>query len=402
MDIYAHIPKVYTLSGVAKKQGRHPTETDLDCVEDATVVVEPSSQTIEWIGKAASLPKKYQGFSAQKIDSEVWLPGLVECHTHLVYGGCRHHDYALRSQGLSYQQIASQGGGILSTVLETRKATYESLVVHGLREVRRFVERGVSAIEIKSGYGLSLESEIKILSVIGDLQKKSGTRIVSTFLPAHAVPPEFRNKTDAYVDLICEEWLPEVAQRKLSTFFDLFLEEGYFNLPQARKLLRKAKDCGYHLKLHTDQFNDLKGVELGLELGAVSLDHLDCLSGENALRIGKSNAVAVLCPGASLFTKTPYAPARALIDAGAIVALSTDYNPGTCPSTNLPLMTTLACSAMQMTIPEALSAVTYNAARALSLQDDYGSLEAGKKFAVLRLQSNSYESLPYSFGEVSG
>jgi imidazolonepropionase len=318
----------------------------------------------------------------------------------MVYGGTRHGDYAKRCSGMTYQQVAEQGGGILSTLRHTREASFAELLELGHQELKRFQKFGVGVLEIKSGYGLSLESELKLLKVIEALAQSTSVRIVSTFLPAHATPPEFKGRTDEYVDVICKEWIPEVAKKKLATFFDAFVEVGYFDVPQTRKMCQVAKDHGFQIKLHTDQFNDIGATALAVEVGAVSCDHLDRLGGENLKKLAKSETVAVLCPGASLFTGTGLPPARALIDEGARVAVSTDYNPGTCPSRNLPLMTTLACSQMKMTVPEALAAVTYNAAAALRLEKEFGTIEIGKPFRVCTLKGDSYEVLPYCFGEV--
>lgn len=282
----------------------------------------------------------------------------------------------------------------------TREASGEALVEHAAKDLARFQKFGIGTLEIKTGYGLTLESELRALEVIRALSEHAAMLLVPTFLPAHATPPEYKGRTDAYVDLICAEWLPEVAKTGLASFFDVFVENGYFSAQQARKLLHSALDQGFKLKVHSDQFSSLGGTQLGIELGASSIDHLDHISNEDIRALGESKTVAVLLPGASLFTGTPYPPARELIDAGARVALSTDYNPGTCPSRNLPLMTTIACTQMKMTVPEAIAAVTYNAAAALDLEDRVGSLTPGKEFRVCTLDADSYEALPYCFGEM--
>jgi len=219
-------------------------------------------------------------------------------------------------------------------------------------------------------------------------------------MPAHAIPAEFSGKADDYVNVICHNWIPEIGQKKLARFFDVFVDDGFFNIDQTKKMIAAAREYGFGIKLHCDQFKDIGGTELGLEVGATSIDHLDHISDENIKLFGSSKTVAVLLPGASLFTGGVYPPARKLIDAGARVALSTDFNPGTCPSRNLPLMTTLACSQMKMTIPEAITAVTYNAAAALGIEKKMGSLEPGKLFRTCQLKAASYEVLPYCFGEL--
>ncbi|MBI4405393.1 MAG: imidazolonepropionase [Deltaproteobacteria bacterium] len=399
--LYENIKQCVTLAGVAKNSGRHPKEADLGVISDAAVVVNNQTNRIEWIGKNAELPTEFGDLAARfSCEEEVWLPELIECHTHLIYAGTRHHDFALRCLGKTYQQIASEGGGILSTLTHTRKASPGELLESASSELEHFQKYGVGTIEIKSGYGLSLESELRILKCIQELQHHTSVLLAPTFMPAHATPPEFKGQTDEYVKLICKEWIPEVAKNKLAVFFDAFVEEGYFSVEQARTMCEAALASGLKLKLHVDQFTNLGGASLAVDMGAISCDHLDNVGRESIQKLAESKTVAVLLPGASLFTGTPYPPARNLIDAGAIVALSTDYNPGTCPTRNLPLMTTIACCQMGMTIAESIAGITYNAAAALGLQKELGSLEMGKNFRVCQLKADSYEVLPYCFGEL--
>lgn len=399
--LYKHIQQCLTLSGVAKKMGRNPNEDDLGVIADAAIVADAESNRILWIGKTGDLPSEYRSI-VQVYDQNpgVWLPELVECHTHMIYGGERHHDYALRCKGTTYQEIATRGGGILSTIVSTRESSLSELLESAQSDLNRFQEYGVGVLEIKSGYGLSLESELKILKCIRALQEQTSVSLIPTFMPAHAIPPEFKGRADDYVSVICNEWIPTVAKEKLALFFDVFIETGFFSLSQGEKLLRAAKESGLGLKVHADQFTHLGGTELALEMGATSVDHLECVADETIHKLGQSKTVAVLLPGASLFMGVPYPPARKLIDSGARVALSTDYNPGTCPSRNLPLMTTLACSQMKMTVAEAITAVTFNAAAALGCEDRVGSLEVGKFFRVCQLSGESYEVLPYCYGEL--
>jgi imidazolonepropionase len=399
--LYHNIDQVLTLKGVAAKQGRHPQEEDLGLIKDANVVVDGETHLIEWIGPSSEMPLEYGEISnAYPGTGELWMPELIECHTHLVHAGERHHDYALRAKGKTYQEIAKEGGGILTTLKATRETPLYNLVESAQADLERFQKYGVGTVEVKSGYGLTLESECRMLEAVRALQENSGVILVPTFMPAHMTPPEFKGRTDEYVEIICKEWLQEISRLKLASFFDCFIEEGFFDFNQTKRLLEAAKAEGFKLKLHADQFTDLGGVSLGVEMGATSIDHLECISDSNIKKLAASETVGVLCPGASLFTATGYAPARKLIDAGARVALSTDYNPGTCPSRNLPLMTTIACSQMKMTVAEAIAAVTYNAAAALGLEKHLGSLERGKHFRVCHLNKNSYETLPYCFGEL--
>lgn len=399
--LYDKIHQCVTLSGVAAKQGRHVTTQDLGVINDAAVVVDSETARIVWVGESNKLPNEYQQIANQfTCEGEVWLPELIECHTHLIFAGDRSHDFAMRASGKTYADIAAEGGGILTTLSHTRKASFEELLESAKAEIDRFQKMGVGTLEIKSGYGLSLESELKILKCIQVLQTQVPVQLVPTFMPAHAIPPEYKGKADDYVKLICEEWIPEVAQAKLANYFDVFVEEGYFSVPQAEKLCLTARDNGLQIKIHADQFKSLGGTGLAVKLQAQSVDHLDNINPEEIKVLAGSDTIAVLCPGASLFTGTPYAPARQLIDSGARVALTTDFNPGTCPSRNLPLMTTIACTQMKMTIAESIAGITYNAAAALGLETQIGSLEAGKQFRVCQLKAQSYESLPYCFGEL--
>ncbi len=399
--IYENISQLLTLEGVVKKEGRNLKDEDLGVIENASVIADPETSTIVWVGKTNETPKEYNKV-VNRFSSvgEIWLPELVECHTHLVYAGTRIKDYGLRCAGKSYLQVAEEGGGIISTIKHTREASESELEDSAVHDIDLFQKYGVGTIEIKSGYGLSLESELKILNVIRNLSEKTNVHLIPTFLPAHATPPEFKGRTDEYVDVICKEWIPEVSKEGLAVFFDVFVEEGYFSVAQTSKLCEAALGAGLKLKLHADQFNALGGAELGVELGATSIDHLDNASESSIKKLAGSDTIAVLCPGASLFTGTPYPPARKILDMGGIVALSTDFNPGTCPSRNLPLMTTLACSQMKMTIAEAIAAVTYNAAKALCLQDEVGALLPGRPFRACQLRAESYEVLPYCFGEL--
>lgn len=399
--LYDRISQCLTLAGVARKKGRSVKEDDLGIIRDAAVVVNADKNTIAWVGPSAELPAQYRNIvNVYSGEGEVWFPELVECHTHLIFGGTRHKEYGMRCGGMTYQQIAAQGGGILSTISHTRDAAMESLITDAAAELDRFQKYGVGTVEIKSGYGLTLESEVKILRCVEQLRERTNVELVATFLPAHAIPPEYRGRADDFVEAICKEWIPVVAEEKLATFFDAFVEQGYFSVAQTRKMCDVAREHGFKIKLHVDQFTDLGGTALAVEVGATSCDHLDNVSDASIAKIGNSDTVAVLAPGASLFTGTPFPPARKLIDAGARVAVTTDFNPGTCPSRNLPLMTTIACSQMKMTIPEVIAGVTYNAAAALGLEDKLGSLEVGKHFRICPLKTDSYESLPYSFGEL--
>ncbi len=398
--VYEHIAQLLTLAGVARKRGRHPMADDLGAIEDAAVVVESPSRRIAWLGPTSALPAEFRNAPRENRSGRVWMPAWVECHTHPIFAGHRYHDYALRAAGRTYQEIGAAGGGILSTLAHTRRADAATLTAGARRHLEAFAAWGVGAIEVKTGYGLTLESEILALECVAALSGQLDLRLVPTFLPAHATPPEFKGRTDDYVKEIIRHWIPEVAKRRLAVFFDVFVEQGYFSVAQARAMGEAAKAVGLGIKIHGEQFVDLGSSALAVELGAVSCDHLDHVSERNTDRLASSDTVAVLLPGASIYTGTPFPPARRLIDAGARVALSTDFNPGTCPTHNLPLMTTFACSQMKMTVAEAIAAVTFNAAAATGLENEWGTVAVGNRLRVCEVTADHYEAIPYAFGEV--
>lgn len=398
---YLNISQLLTMEGVAKKKGRHTQEADLGIISNAAVVADSDTGKIVWVGETTGLPNEYRNLrNVQNCEGYMWLPELVECHTHLIFGGNRYKDFGRRCAGMSYQQVAAAGGGIQSTLEATRSASIDELQQRAEQQLDRFQRFGVGTVEVKSGYGLTLEHELKMLECVERLRSRTSVRLLSTFMPAHMTPPEFKGRTDEYVEVICKEWIPEVAKKEWATFFDVFVEDGYFSVDQARLLCETAKNFGFRIKLHAEQFNDLGGTDLAVELGAVSADHLDQISDPSIRKIANSDTVAVLLPGASLFAGTSFPPARKLIDEGARVALSTDFNPGTSPTRNLPLMTTLACCQMGMTVAEALAGVTYNAAAALGVEGRIGTLEVGKEFRAFQIRGDSYESLTYCFGEL--
>ncbi len=397
--LHRNIGKLLTLAGVAKKQGRHPKPEDLGAIEKAAVVGEVGGEIL-WVGAEKDLPGEYTMFP-DPVDEKgaLWIPGLVDCHTHLVYGGQRHQDYAMRVEGKTYQEVAASGGGILRTVNATRATPLDELLRLASIRLQKMQARGVGCVEIKSGYGLSLDSELKILETVANLAKQTPVKLVPTFLAAHAVPPEFKGRADDYVEEVRKNWIPEIARRKLAVFFDVFVEEGYFSLAQAQRLAESALESGLKIKLHSDQFTELGSVPWAAAIGAGSVDHLDRVSEAGIAALAKSNTVGVLLPGASLFTRTELPPARKLVDAGARIAVSTDHNPGTCPSLNLPLMMTLACSQLRLTVAESVASVTYNAAAALGLEGELGTLEAGKQMRWCAVAALDAAALPHAFGE---
>ncbi|MEK7790266.1 MAG: imidazolonepropionase [Deltaproteobacteria bacterium] len=387
--------QIVTFAGVAKKKGVRPNKEDLSVIEDGAILIE--GEKIVWVGKEKDAPKTFE----KEIDAErmVILPGLVDAHTHLVFSGSRHEEFSLRCEGKSYLEIARGGGGIQRTVRSTRSTSFSELLELSKRRLAQANSFGITTLEIKSGYGLSYEDEIKQLEVIEALKKENETRIVPTFLGAHDFPPEFKNKKEAYVSLICDTMIPEISKRKLAEFCDVFIDEGFFSLKQTERILKAAAAAHLKIRIHSDEFKALGGTELAVKLGAHSVDHLMAISKKGISALKKSMTVATLLPGTSFFLGKPYAPARKLIDEGIVVALATDFNPGSSPTQNLPLIATIAATQMKMTVPEILSAMTFNAAKSLGRENQIGSIEIGKEADLAFFDLPSYEYLPYHFGD---
>jgi len=347
--------------------------------EAADAVLAVADGKISWLGKESELP---QIQAAQEFDAEgAWLlPGLIECHTHLVYAGCRAHEYEARLNGTSYQEICSEGGGILSTVRATREASEQELFESGLQRQMDFVSQGVTTIDIKSGYGLTLESELKMLRVARKLGSDYTMDTRVGFLAAHTCPPEFDGRPDDYIDYIINEMLPAIVEQKLADYVDAFTESVGFNPEQTRKLFIASKELGLPVRLHADQLSNLEGGGLAAEFGALSADHVEYTSEESVISMARVGTVATLLPTAFYFMKeTQLPPIDSFRNHGVPMAVSTDCNPGTSPSTNLLLAMNMASTLFRLTPVESLLGVTINAARALGIQDQVGSLEVGKQ-----------------------
>ncbi len=328
-------------------------------------------------------------------------PGLVDSHTHPVFAATRENEFAMRIEGKSYMEIAKAGGGILNTAKRTGELTLEEMSTRATPYLDRMLTHGVTTIEGKSGYGLTTESELNMLQALRYLDQIERIDIVPTFMGAHEIPAEFRGGGEnEYVDLIIDEMLPIVAERKLAQFCDIFCEVGVFDLDQTRRILTRAKELGLGIKLHADEIEPMGGTELGVELGAISVDHIIEVSQEGIQKLAKSSTVATLLPGTSLFLdKGKFAPARELIDADAVVALATDFNPGSSPTTNLPLIMSLGCISMKMTPAEVMTAVTLNAAFAIGMGEKAGSLTPGKNADIVIWNAENHGQIPYFYGE---
>jgi imidazolonepropionase len=329
---------------------------------------------IQWVGLQKQLSKKIKIKKEIDLKNKLVFPSFVECHTHSVFAGSRAEEFELRNTGVSYLEIAQKGGGILSTMRATRKATKSELVALTQKRVDNFVKQGVSTVEIKSGYALDLKNEIKMLEVVKNLK---GPRLVSTFLGAHARPPEFSDNAE-YLNYLATEVLPVIKKKKLAGRVDIFVETKFFEQSESLAYLKKAQELGFDLTIHANQLTLSAGAEIALQLKAHSADHVINLNDQLISNFAKSDTVPVLLPMADLYMKCAYPPARQLIDAGATVALATDFNPGSCPSQDLALVGLLARLEMKMTLPEVFKAYTYGAAKSLQLHHEEGSLEVGK------------------------
>lgn len=365
-------------------------------IPDAAVVVRDG--LIDFVGPMDQLLPAPGSCEVIDAGGHAVLPGFVDSHTHLLFGGYRPDEFEWRVRGDSYMSIMQRGGGIQSTVNATRDESEDSLLEKAKWFIGRMAEMGVTTVEVKTGYGLSTESELKMLDAIGRLQSdpEMPLRVISTFMPAHAVPKEYKDEPAAYVDLIVNEMIP--AAKGKATFFDIFTEKNVFELEDSEKLLAAAKKAGFSLKLHADEIVTLGGAELAAKMGAVSADHLLHVSDRGISEMAENGVVATLLPLTAFSLREPYAPARKFIDSGAAVALATDLNPGSCFSGSIPLMIALACIYMDMTPEETLTALTLNGAAALGLAETTGSIEKGKSADLIILHFDSYKYLPYYIG----
>jgi imidazolonepropionase len=399
-----HASEILTGAVIRLKDGRRPTEDDLGRIIDGALVYSTRKvggkeipNQIEWVGETSSLPKKYARVPKKDLRGKnTVISGLVDCHTHLVFAGDRSDEFAARCGGATYEEIAARGGGIVASVRATREATAAQLEKLAIERVEESRSYGVRTIEIKSGYGLSTESELKVLEVANRLKKRFPEMTFSTtFLGAHAFPKDCSR--EEYLNSLMKEMLPELARRKLADACDVFIDRGYYTVDEARLILMQAKKLGMKVKVHADELANTESARFAAEIGALSADHLLKISDTGISALATSDTVAVLLPGTAFYLKEAHAPARKLIDAGAAVALSTDFNPGTCVTLNLPTIMTIAALYLGMTRAEILAAVTYNAAKALDLHAHKGTLEAGMDADFVILPFARFEELYYRF-----
>lgn len=368
-------------------------------VEDNAAIL-MKGERITWTGstKEADLNDVDVVIDAQ---GGVVTPGLIDSHTHTIFAGDRANEFEMRLQGKTYLEIAQAGGGILKTVEATRKASEQELYQLTKKRLLRMISYGVTTVEVKSGYGLDFETELKCLHVLKQLQQDLPLTIVPTYMGAHDIPPEFKNKTDAYVDVICNEQIPEIAKQKLAVFCDVFCEKGYFDVAQSRRILETAKQHGMKLKIHAEEFCDSGGAKLAGELQATSADHLLHISDDGIAALKAGGMVATLLPGTAFYLRLrlkEYAPALKLLSAGVPVALATDFNPGSCTIDNLQLIMSLACLQMQMPPVDVIKGVTLHAAQAVGLAADRGTISVGKRADLVIWDAQNYQELLYYVG----
>ncbi|NDG84897.1 MAG: imidazolonepropionase [Proteobacteria bacterium] len=395
-QVFVHASRVYTGEGIVEKEGRMLDPSDLSAIEDGAVVYD--AKKVLWAGPTRELPSKWK--SIRKTDlkgRQAIMPGLVDAHTHLVFAGSRAQEFARRCAGATYQEIANEGGGILTTVRATREASIEELFESALKRALIAYRHGVRTIECKSGYGLDHASEIKCLEVVKHLKAAlPQMTFVSTYLGAHAVPHGV--KKSAYLDDMLHHTLPEVAKRGLAEFCDVFIDEGYYTLKEGERILRTAKKLGLKLKVHADELVETGSAKLAARLEAHSADHLLKISDQGISALAKSDTVAMMLPGTAFYLKAPFAPARRLLDQGARVAIATDFNPGSCYSLNLPLMMNLSALYLGMNAAEIFAGVTWNAAASLGLEKTKGAILQGFDSDFVVLPYESFEEMYYRMG----
>jgi imidazolonepropionase len=392
--------EVVTVRGRGARRGA--AVSSIGVIRDGAILVRDG--LIAAVGPSSKIEKLTESKKAEKVDvgGRVVLPGFVDAHTHLIHAASRAEEYELKIRGASYEEIARKGGGILNSVRKLRAATAEELKNRARGFLGQFAEHGTTTIEAKSGYGLDVTSELRILSLHKELNAEQPLEIVSTFLGAHVVPEEFRGEsggTRQYLQLLTEELIPEVAENGLAEFCDVFCERGAFSVADSRRVLAAGKARGLVARVHAEQLSHTGATRMGMEMNAASCDHLEYLQAADIRALGKSRTVATLLPGCDFHLGLDrYAPARELIDAGAIVALATDFNPGTSPTLNMAMILSLACSLLRMTPAEAIAAATINAAYSLGREKRVGSIEVGKQADLAVFEVADYREIPYYFG----
>ena len=365
-------------------------------IDNAFLII--NDDRIEDFGEMKNCPD-LKDFKVIDVAGKVILPTWVDSHTHIVYAGNRIQEFVDRINGLSYEEIANRGGGILNSAKRLNETSEEELYEQSKKRLEEVIQQGTGAIEIKSGYGLTVEGELKMLRVIKRLKENYSIPIKATFLGAHAFPTQFKENHSAYIDLIINEMLPKIAEENLADYIDAFLETGYFSVEETERIMEAGKKYGLTAKIHVNQFTAIDGIKACVNYGARSVDHLEIVTDEDIEVLKNSETMPVALPSCSYFISIPYTPARTMIEAGLPLALATDYNPGTTPSGNMNFVVATACIKMKMTPEEAVNAATINAAFAMDVSDEVGSITKGKKAnLIITKPIHSYYQIPYEFG----
>ncbi len=385
------------------KAKRGAAMQNIGIVENGALAINDGA--IVGVGKTSEIINKFSSENIVDAAHKVVCPAFVDPHTHIVFAGDRLNEFELKIKGADYLEILNNGGGIISTVKQTRQSNLEDLIEQTRRRLDKMLACGTLTAEIKTGYGLNTETELKMLEAIFELNKIHAIDLIPTFLAAHAVPPEYKDNSDEYVKLICEKMLPKAKQIINSQFAgnnfyaDVFCEKNAFNLEQSRRVLEAAKKLGFKLKAHVDEFSNLGGARMAIELGATSIDHLDATSDEEIRLLANSDTIGIVTPTVNFnFGSAHFADARKMIDANCAIAVSTDYNPGSAPCPSQPLAMAIACRYQKLLPSEAFNAATINSAFAVGSGDKKGSLEIGKQADVLILDTNDYRQIAYEFG----
>jgi imidazolonepropionase len=389
--------QLLSLRGPVPRRGRALAE--LAIIRDGAVLTH--HDRIVAVGPRRRIERLPKARRAEKLNlgGRVVLPGFVDSHTHLIFPESRAAEYEQRNSGATYQEIARSGGGIHSSVRGLRRASANTLKTQALKNLRDFAAHGTTTIEAKSGYGLDWKNELKILEILYDLNQEHPLDIRATFLGAHVLPPEFRRRPESYIDLLVRRWIPTVATAGLAEFCDVYCDRGAFTVSQARRILTAGRACGLVPRIHAEQLAHTGAARLAIELQAASADHLEKIDRGDIRTLGLSNVVCTMLPGCCFHLGLKdYAPARKLIEAGAVVGVATDFNPGTSPTLSMPMILSLACTQMRMTPAEAITAATINPAYSLRLHDRVGSLEVGKYADLAAFDVADYREIPYYFG----
>ncbi len=381
-------------NGAATKTGA--SMRDVGEIVDGAVLFD---ERILWIGPSSE-SSEYHGDDVEVVDckGKTVMPGFVDSHTHMVFAGSRSDEFARRLAGESYSDIAAEGGGILTTMRAVREADLEALINVGDALLTSALEHGSTTIEIKSGYGLDVESELRLLDAIGQLQRGHEARVIGTFMGAHAVPPEYKTEPERYVNLVINEMLPKVKEQGVASFCDVFTDAGFFTIEQSERILLAAREHGLRLKVHADEIALIGASHMAARLGCISADHLEHSTRDEIRALRGAGVVCTLLPGTAYTLRLPYPDAREMISQGAIVALATDCNPGSCFSENMQTILSLACINMNMSIEEAIVASTLHGAAALGLAEHLGSIEVGKFADIVVYDVPSYKNIVYHFG----